>query len=59
MAFVYAYDTLSGIPATSVEAIYRRASASASDSRFTRIDDSFHFVMLDQPERFASAVKAF
>ncbi|WP_277915006.1 alpha/beta fold hydrolase [Erwinia billingiae] len=26
---------------------------------FTRIDDSFHFVMLDQPERFSSAVESF
>jgi pimeloyl-ACP methyl ester carboxylesterase len=24
-----------------------------------RIDNSFHFIMLDQPERFSSAVEAF
>lgn len=56
---VYAYDALFGIPATRVEAMYRQAYASAPHIRFTRIDESFHFVMLDQPERFASAVKAF
>ena len=56
---VYAYDALFGIPATRVEGMYRQAYASAPHIRFTRIDESFHFVMLDQPERFASAVKAF
>lgn len=56
---VYAYDALFGVPAAGVDAMYRQAYASASDIHFTRIDDSFHFIMLDQPERFSSAVKAF
>ncbi|WP_199862652.1 alpha/beta fold hydrolase, partial [Erwinia billingiae] len=56
---VYAYDPLFGIPAASVDAMYRQAYASAHDIHFTRIDDSFHFVMLDQPERFSSAVESF
>ncbi|WAH51966.1 alpha/beta hydrolase [Pseudescherichia vulneris] len=56
---VYAYDSLFGVPAASVEAMYRQAYASAPDIHFTRIDDSFHFVMLDQPERFSSVVKSF
>ena len=56
---VYAYDALFGVPAASVDAMYRKAYASASDIHFTRIDDSFHFVMLDQPERFSSAVESF
>ena len=56
---VYAYDPLFGIPAASVDAMYRQAYSSAPDIHFTRIDDSFHFVMLDQPERFSRAVNAF
>jgi len=56
---VYAYDTLFGIPADSVDAMYRQAYASAPNTHFTRIDDSFHFVMLDQPERFSDAVESF
>ena len=56
---VYAYDALFGISAASVEAMYRQAYASAPNIHFTRIDNSFHFVMLDQPERFSSAVKSF
>lgn len=56
---VYAYDTLFGVPAASVDAMYRQAYATAPDTHFTRIDNSFHFVMLDQPEQFSSAVKSF
>ncbi|MCL8300384.1 alpha/beta fold hydrolase [Pseudomonas mosselii] len=56
---VYAYDAFYGVPASSVDATFRRAYASTPDIHFTRIDESFHFVMLDQPERFASAVAAF
>lgn len=56
---VYAYDSLFGVPAASVDAMYRQAYASAPNTHFTRIDDSFHFVMLDQPERFSSAVESF
>ncbi|WP_336777752.1 alpha/beta fold hydrolase [Pantoea sp. USHLN256] len=56
---VYAYDTLFGIPAASVDAMYRQAYASAPDIHFTRIDNSFHFIMLDQPERFSNEVESF
>lgn len=56
---LYAYDALFGIPAASVDAMYRQAYASAPNIHFTRIDDSFHFIMLDQPERFSRAVESF
>lgn len=56
---VYAYDFLFGIPVTRVDAMYRQAYASAPDTHFTRIDDSFHFIMLDQPEKFSSVVASF
>lgn len=56
---LYAWDPLFGVSAASVDTMYRQAYASAQDARFTRIDDSFHFVMLDQPERFSSAVESF
>lgn len=56
---VYAYDVLFGVPAAGVDAMYRQAYAAAPDIHFTRIDNSFHFIMLDQPERFSSAVEAF
>ncbi|MER1975969.1 alpha/beta fold hydrolase [Pseudocitrobacter faecalis] len=56
---VYAYDPLFGIPAASVDTMYRKAYASAPDIHFTRIDNSFHFVMLDQPEEFSKVVESF
>lgn len=56
---VYAYDYLFGVPLANVEAMYRQAYASAPDIHFTRIDNSFHFVMLDQPEQFSTAVNSF
>ena len=59
MEIVYAYDALFGVPAASVDAMYRQAYASASDVHFTRIDNSFHFVMLDQPKRFSQEVTSF
>jgi pimeloyl-ACP methyl ester carboxylesterase len=48
-----------GIPAANVEATFRNAYANTPHINFTRIDDSFHFVMLDQPEAFATVVTDF
>ncbi|MDD1017326.1 alpha/beta fold hydrolase [Pseudomonas rubra] len=56
---VYAYDALYGLPAANVDALFRNAYASTPNVTFRRIDGSFHFVMLDQSELFASAVVAF
>lgn len=56
---LYAYDPAYGVPGGAIDGIFHGAYAGASTARFTRIDDSFHFIMLDQPERFAAAVDAF
>jgi len=56
---VYAYDPLYGIPAASVDATFANAYAGARNISFKRIDGSFHFVMLDQPQAFAQAVVDF
>ncbi|MFK0092049.1 alpha/beta fold hydrolase [Pseudomonas sp. NPDC090592] len=53
---VYAYDTQFGIPVEWVDGTFRNAYASAPGASFKRIDGSFHFVMLDQPQAFATAV---
>lgn len=42
-----------------VRALYSRAYAADPDARLVPIADSYHFVMLDQPERFRTAVEAF
>lgn len=56
---VYAYDPLYGVEASHIDAMFRDAYASTPDVSFRRIDDSFHFIMLDQPELFADAVITF
>lgn len=53
---VYAYDSHYGIEASQVDAMFRNAYASTPNISFKRIDGSFHFIMLDQPELFAGAV---
>lgn len=53
---VYAYDSRYGVGASQVDAMFRSAYASTPNISFKRIDGSFHFIMLDQPELFASAV---
>jgi pimeloyl-ACP methyl ester carboxylesterase len=58
LTVVYAYDPVMG-PEVMVDGLYRGAYASASNVSFARIDGSFHFVMIDQPDAFAAAVDAF
>ena len=41
------------------DAIYRASFANLPGATLTRIDDSAHFIMLDQPVRFAAEVNAF
>lgn len=56
---VYAYDSMYGIPAASVDATFVKAYAGARGVTFKRIDGSFHFIMLDQPQALAEAVVDF
>ncbi|CAN5677167.1 alpha/beta hydrolase [soil metagenome] len=56
---VYAYDKMYGVPPADIDATFRNAFASTPEVRFKRIDDSFHFVMLDQPDAFERAVMEF
>ncbi|AOX08957.1 alpha/beta hydrolase [Pseudomonas putida JB] len=56
---VYAYDSMYGIPAASVDATFVKAYAGARGVTFKRIDGSFHFIMLDQPLALAEAVVDF
>jgi pimeloyl-ACP methyl ester carboxylesterase len=53
---IYAYDPIYGVPASNIDATFRNAYASTPHVSLKRVDGSFHFVMLDQPEAFARAV---
>lgn len=55
---IYAYDANYGVPSEKIDALYRNAYAKLKGTQFARIDDSYHFVMLDQPARFRQAIDA-
>jgi len=56
---VYASDADGGAPAAMADGLWAREYASLPGVRLVRIDDSRHFIMADQPERFASIVDQF
>lgn len=55
---VYAYDPVMG-PEAMVDGLYRGGYASAPNVSFVRVDGAFHFIMLDQPAAFHTAVADF
>ena len=44
-------------PRARVEPLYRTAYSGTPDMQLTIIDDSFHFIMFDQPEAFEAALR--
>ncbi|MBC7767463.1 MAG: alpha/beta hydrolase [Phycisphaerales bacterium] len=55
---VYAYDAAMG-PEAMIDGLYRGQYAPAPNVSFVRIDGSYHFIMLDQPAPFQTAVADF
>jgi pimeloyl-[acyl-carrier protein] methyl ester esterase len=58
MTIVYAYDTAMG-PQANLDTLWAGAYSNAPKAKLTRVDDSLHFIMIDQPARFAQEVSAF
>jgi len=56
---VYAYDAQMGRPAEFLDGMYAKAYEGLARAKLKRIDGGFHFIMLDQPEAFATEVAAF
>ncbi|MGD2133534.1 MAG: alpha/beta fold hydrolase [Maricaulaceae bacterium] len=56
---VYAWDQAMGVPATLADQLYASAYADLAGVELTRMDGSYHFIMLDQPDAFAEAVAEF
>lgn len=56
---LYAWDAASPFPQASVDALYQANYAALPSKTLIRIDGAFHFIMLDQPARFASEVESF
>ena len=56
---LYAADADGGAPAAMADALWSREYADLLGVTLVRIDDSRHFIMTDQPARFAERVDAF
>jgi pimeloyl-[acyl-carrier protein] methyl ester esterase len=56
---LYASDADGGAPAAGADAIWGRDYATLPDVKLIRVDDSRHFIMADQPDRFAALVDEF
>lgn len=53
------YVTFTGMAPEMTDGIYRASFQTLPSAQLKRIDDSAHFIMLDQPEVFAAEVNAF
>ncbi|MBU2396014.1 MAG: alpha/beta hydrolase, partial [Alphaproteobacteria bacterium] len=56
---VYASDADGGAPAAMADALWGREYAALRGVRLVRVDGSRHFIMADQPARFAGLVDQF
>ena len=55
----YAFDSTMGVPPATVDSLYKAAYRDLAGVELKRIDGSYHFIMLDQPEAFLREVEAF
>jgi len=56
---LYAFDTSMGVPAERIDGLYTGSYAALPGVKMVRVDGSYHFIMFDQPARFAAEVDAF
>ncbi len=59
VTMLYPWDASHGMPQAAFDGLYRSAFAGLPQAKLQRIDASFHFIMLDQPQAFGQAVEAF
>jgi pimeloyl-ACP methyl ester carboxylesterase len=59
VTILHAWDALPGIPQAAADRLYEESYAALPNKKIVRIDDSFHFIMLDQPDKFAAEVDKF
>jgi pimeloyl-ACP methyl ester carboxylesterase len=59
VTILHAWDSLTGIPQAASDQLYQENYAALPDKKIVRIDDSFHFIMLDQPDKFTAQVDIF
>lgn len=59
LTVLYPYDERMGISQAMVDGIYSNAYSTAKRTKLIRVEGSFHFIQIDQPERFHELVVAF
>jgi pimeloyl-ACP methyl ester carboxylesterase len=59
VTLLYPWDAQSGYPREATDKLYQDNFSAVPDKKIVRIDDSFHFIMLDQPDQFTTQVDAF
>ncbi|PXA83835.1 alpha/beta hydrolase [Nostoc sp. 3335mG] len=59
VTMLYPWDAATGMPQAAFDQLYTGAYAPLKQAKVQRIDDSFHFIMIDQPAAFETAVEAF
>lgn len=56
---LYAFDATMGFPQQAVDGLYQSAYAAMPAKKLVRIDGSYHFIQIDQPEAFGRELEAF
>jgi pimeloyl-ACP methyl ester carboxylesterase len=56
---LYAFDATMGLPQAAVDGLYQSAYATLPAKKLVRIDGSYHFIQIDQPEAFERELTAF
>lgn len=59
VTMLYPWDSASGFPQAATDQLYQDSYSALPNKKMVRMDDSFHFIMLDQPEKFAAQVDIF
>jgi len=58
MTVLAAYDAQMGVPQEQIETLFKAQYANAPNHRIEIVDNSFHFIMFDQPEKFLEIIEA-
>ena len=59
VTMLYPWDASAGLPVAAVDGLYQENFAALPNKKLVRIDDSRHFIMLDQSAAFMAQVDAF
>lgn len=59
VTMLYPWDASAGLPVAAVDGLYQENFAALPNKKLVRIDDSRHFIMLDQPAAFMAQVDGF